>query len=576
MNLIASLSTATNWPKARDWSNYPGQQSVAIPLAKASAYYIEARMKSGPGTNDVASGNDANSTNIAHHISVAWQCDATNLPPTVIPGSSLAPSTPNYNPLPVAPIGLLHADGIPGIQVTKVSVSDLNPQDHHTFSITAGDEEGVFLMEPTTGEVLLASDIALTASGRTNFDLTVQVTDNGTPPRSGTTTVAIEVVPAGFIAASVLSAEIWTNIAGSSIADLTSRAKFPRFPDLVIGYDAFDSPRIYPSASESPLFWAGLPAASGTRMRACLTPTNSGLYTLFVASRDESRLLFSFSTNSAEATIRAYVTTEGTEPYDWTHNVSQQTTVWLDAGNRYYIEAIAKADGPLAGCFSARQSSWDAVIWKSAGPGQVWREPTSLEPLSSRPLDIENAPLLTNQSFILPITTSNNAVVTTLTAQDSPADRLAYRIISGNVSNTFRLNPVSGELVVTDNSGFTSYAVSNFNLGVQVQDSGYGGRYPLHSAFANVSVSVVDNSSPALWTGNGSDRNWSTSRNWDGDGPSGRKQAHLRWTESAHQLQRPLDLCRPRYSSRQWLPYRRESHRASRRDKQLREQYLGH
>jgi hypothetical protein len=77
---------------------------------------------------------------------------------------------------------------------------------------------------------------------------------------------------------------------------------------------------------------------------------------------------------------------------------------------------------------------------------------------------------------------------------------------------------------VNDNSSFANYAVSNFTLLVEVQDSGYGGLYPLNSALATVTLPVVDNSPAFVWTGSAEAADWSLASNWDGALPNDRSK----------------------------------------------------
>ena len=48
--------------------------------------------------------------------------------------------------------------------------------------------------------------------------------------------------------------------------------------------------------------------------------------------------------------------------------------------------------------------------------------------------------------------------------------------------------------------------------------------YPLQSALATVTLSVIDNSPAFVWTGLGEDGNWSTASNWNGTLPSERSK----------------------------------------------------
>ena len=140
------------------------------------------------------------------------------------------------------------------------------------------------------------------------------------------------------------------------------------------------------------------------------------------------------------------------------------------------------------------------------------------------PIDLEYPPVFSNRNVPLLITSVNGTLITTLSAQASAAETLAYKIISGNLSNTFSLNPFTGELSVNDKSSFVNYAVSNFTLVVEVQDSGYGGMYPLNSTLATISLPVVDNSPAIVWSGAADAADWSLVSNWDRALPNDRSK----------------------------------------------------
>ncbi|HEY3567640.1 MAG TPA: cadherin domain-containing protein [Thermoanaerobaculia bacterium] len=78
-----------------------------------------------------------------------------------------------------------------GTAVGVVSFTDPDAGQAHTFAITAGNTGGAFAINPTTGAITVAG--AIDFETLPAYSLTVQVTDNGTPPLSGTATVTIAV-----------------------------------------------------------------------------------------------------------------------------------------------------------------------------------------------------------------------------------------------------------------------------------------------------------------------------------------------------------------------------------------------
>lgn len=472
---IASVSGSTS---QREWTKYSSQQSAAISLVRGQAYYIEARVKEGTGNDNLA---------------VAWQCTSNGIAREVIPGRFLAPYYLNYLPHALSFAVSLHRDAITGAQVGVVETTDANANDGHTFAITGGNASGLFTIDSATGVVRVADAAALQATTQTNFTLQITTTDTGTPPLSGVTNVTINLVAPGVIAATRIQQEIWTGLgSGTAVSDLTNQARFPKRPDALRALTSFDTGENYGENY-------------GSRVRAYLTPTSSGAYTFFIASDDSSQLRF--GTNPATASVIASVS-GSTDYQDWTASSSQKSAALsLVAGQAYYIEALQK-EGTGGDHLS--------VAW--AGPGLTGTNVIAGSFLT--PLDLNYAPDLAGATVRVPITIANGAVVTNLTATDSALDGLAYTIVSGNLSNTFAIDPATGVLTVANNLLIASSLASSFSLVVQVQDSGYGGLFPLKSAQVTVTVQVLDSTLPFVWTGGGSDANWSTGLNWNGARPT--------------------------------------------------------
>ena len=477
MNLIAYIRGEGGGTGPREWTKYPAQRSAPVLLPAGYAYYVEARMKAGTGTN---------------HLAVAWECAGAGIGQQVVPGEYLASYFMNSAPHPVGFAVCLHRDAVAGSRLGTVAVTDFDRATPLTLAIVSGNDEGIFTLDPATGVLRLASEALLLASGQTRFTLEVRATDNGSPPLSGTAKATIDLVVTNAITTSGLRQEIWTDIGpGTAVADLLYQAKYPQRPDALRELADFDTgSRSYGSNY-------------GSRIRAYLTPTNTGLYTLFIASDASGQLMFSSTTNPAAASRVAWVADgEETGDQEWTRYGSQQSgPLRLVAGQPCYLETLHKAAG-----------GHDHVAVGWTGPGLSGTNPIAGHFLS--PVDLGYAPVLGSITTRLPNMATNGTLAATLTGTDSALDTLAYKIVSGNRGNTFRLDPESGQITVADRTLLTAETVTNFQLEVLVQDSGYGGLYPLRSATATVTLAIADTTPPFVWSGNGRDANWSTAGNW--------------------------------------------------------------
>ncbi|MBW8041753.1 MAG: hypothetical protein FVQ85_17390, partial [Planctomycetes bacterium] len=123
--------------------------------------------------------------------------------------------------------------------------------------------------------------------------------------------------------------EYWTGITGESVSDLTGNSNYPDNP----------SGSSEPTLFEAPTGWTD---NYGTRMRGFLYPPASGLYTFWIASDDNSELWLSTDVNPANKLMIASVPS-WTNSREWNKFPSQQSTsITLDGGQRYYIEALHK------------------------------------------------------------------------------------------------------------------------------------------------------------------------------------------------------------------------------------------
>lgn len=130
-----------------------------------------------------------------------------------------------------------------------------------------------------------------------------------------------------------LNRQVWLNISGNPVANLTNSARFPNSPDLTEALaDAF----------ETPLDWND---TYGQRVSGWFVPPLSGGYRFYIASDDASQLFLSPTTNAASKARIAYLT-DWTDSRNWTAYASQKSAlIQLAAGQRYYIEALHKEGG---------------------------------------------------------------------------------------------------------------------------------------------------------------------------------------------------------------------------------------
>lgn len=146
--------------------------------------------------------------------------------------------------------------------------------------------------------------------------------------------------------------EVWNNLDGSTIADLTLSPDFPSAPVL----------RTVDASFAAPVNWA---ERYGLRMRAFLTPTTTGNHTFWVSGDDACELWLSTDDTAANK-VRIAKVSSYTEPLNWTKYAEQKSvSISLQAGQRYYIEALMKESwggDSLAVAWAAAPSTTPQVI----------------------------------------------------------------------------------------------------------------------------------------------------------------------------------------------------------------------
>lgn len=124
--------------------------------------------------------------------------------------------------------------------------------------------------------------------------------------------------------------EYWTGVTGSTVASLTSSAAYPSNPN---GRDTLP-------LFEAPSNWDD---NTGQRLRGFLYVPVTGQYKFYIASDDQSILLLSTDANPANAVqIATMPVWCPPETWTWYPQQSASALITLQAGKRYYIEALVK------------------------------------------------------------------------------------------------------------------------------------------------------------------------------------------------------------------------------------------
>jgi hypothetical protein len=110
--------------------------------------------------------------------------------------------------------------------------------------------------------------------------------------------------------------------------------------------------------------------------------------------------------------------------------------------------------------------------------------------------DVNEVPVISNQSFSIAENAVNGTTVGTVIASDPDAGQLlSFSILSGNTSGAFAIDAISGVISVANTTALNFEATPSFALVVKVQDNGTG----TLSSQAIVTVSLTDvNEAPVI------------------------------------------------------------------------------
>jgi hypothetical protein len=365
----------------------------------------------------------------------------------------------------------LRRNAIAGTKVGRVTSSDPGRGGVASYAITSGNGSGLFSVG-SDGWVRASNEAALlTASSPVT--LTVLATDTGVPPLSGTATNRITLASTNALPATP-HRELFYTISGANVSDLTGNAKYPGRPDALTALTNFASP-------------LNIGNTYGSRVRAYLVPPTNGHYRLFVSSDDSSQLKLSLSANPTGAAVVASVS-GSVNPGVWTTKTSQASSPIsnLVAGQSYYIEALHKENTGNDHIYAA----W--TVPNVAGTNLIGGA-------NLLPLDINYNPQATNQALRVSYSNLAGAVVGRVSVTDSPLDTLTFKLAGGNTNGTFSLNSDNGVLTLANPALIASLTKTYFPLTVTIQDSGYGGLYPLHGTSVAVNVAVAFPPALSTW-----------------------------------------------------------------------------
>jgi|GEM_PF-2442459 len=302
------------------WTATPAQTSAAFSLTAGQPYFFEVLHKEGGGGD---------------HVAVAWTGPGM-ASPTIVSGNALArDSSASILKHPVS------RTGTPGGTATfTTSLRGLGP------FLYQWKLDGVAYWGVSTSPTLSLTNLSTGAAG--SYQCTI------THPGGTMATNAAVLTMAGSsaVAAGGLKREVWNNLAGVTVANLTGDLRYPRFPDVTSTVTEAEGPNGYGDNY-------------GQRLSGWVVAPTTGTYKFYIASDDASELWLSTDASTANKVKIAQIT--GYTGYR-TYSAGPSGDIVLSAGQRYYIEALQKEGGVIDHLSIAWQKPGDGVPANGSAP----------------------------------------------------------------------------------------------------------------------------------------------------------------------------------------------------------------
>ena len=367
--------------------------------------------------------------------------------------------------------------------VTTVTAAAPDAEGHEqSFELTAGNSEGIFSIDASTGEILVADEATLSASATTSFPLTIQMNDLGPGTLNTTATITINIIDNAYptIDSETVSIDENTANATSVLTVTVSDADGDNLSFDIISGNTNSAFAIDGAGTitvndvnaldfeTTPTFMLEVEATDD----GPLTLSSTSIITINLNDINEAPVILTggsvnISKNSPNGYSIGYF--EFTDEDD-----GQSHSYSITAGNTNTIFAIGAATGEFtvinATDLLANGVTSYVVTVELTDDGTPPESGTT--DLTINVFD-NNEPIIDAATFDVDENSSNGTSIGTITATDPEGDNVTFSIYSGNNSGAFALSP-AGLLTVSDPLLFDYESTSTYELIIEAQDDGAG------------------------------------------------------------------------------------------------------
>lgn len=369
--------------------------------------------------------------------------------------------------------------------VGRVQATDEDLGQQLTYTISSTSLPGAFAINSTTGDIFVRDASLLDFDLVQSVNLTVQVRDNGSPALITTRTVVVSILDVNF--APVIADQSFT-IAEHIGVDIHVATAVATDSDagqsITYSIDSSSVPGAFSMASNG---W--IVVADNAQVDFETHP----VITLVVRATDNGNpSQFSTATYTFNLTDQndAPIVTE--QSFSVAENAVTGTVVGVvhaydvDAGNQALTYSLgasqipgAFAIDPATGVLSVAESSlldYEALssIWvvvDVADNGAPVRNSSTT--ITVQIEDLNDSPVMVEQSFSVDENTFNDEVVGQIVASDQdPGQILRFSLVSSTLPGAFAINPETGAILVSNSQLLNYEQVQSVTLTVSVQDNG--------------------------------------------------------------------------------------------------------
>lgn len=396
-----------------------------------------------------------------------------------------------------------------GTVVGQVIASDPDAGQTITYSITAGNSNNAFAINATSGLLSVSNQQAIDFESNPQFQLTVQVQDNGAGNLTSSATITINLIdvneapvmsnrsfqlnensPVGTIVGTMTATDpdqgqtiSFAITAGNhsgafSINSTTGVIQVSN--STVIDFELYQSFSLTIVATDN-----GTPSLSATASSI-----------ISIIDLNESPLINDqdFEVESGSPTGYIIGEVEASDP-----DAGQILTYSILSGNTSSAFQINPSTGVLSVANSSAVNylinpQFNLVVRVDDNGSPSLYSTSNVQVFVSA--QINNPPVIAAQTFQIAENSANGTSVGQVVASDpDPGQTLSYSITAGNINGAFALNAATGQITVANQNVLDYETTPQYLLTVQVQDNGTGNL----TASAVMTVNLIDvNESPVI------------------------------------------------------------------------------